>query len=68
MKYGILQILKELFTGKLELASPEVIVARKALCGPCEVRNITSNTCTACGCWISSKVRLKKSVCPLEKW
>lgn len=49
-------------------------VAKKRLkiCVDCKINKKSGitpyNTCRVCGCYISAKVRSKKSNCPLNKW
>lgn len=68
MSYNILDAAKDLLTGNLEFASEDVVNKRIAICDPCEVRNSTLNTCTACGCFIPWKTKLQESTCPMELW
>jgi Family of unknown function (DUF6171) len=64
--YTLINVAKDLFTGKLKLASSEIVASRKAICEPCEARN--GAICTACGCVLQLKTRLKDSTCPMELW
>lgn len=66
--YTIIDVLKDLVTGKLKFAARSVREDRQTLCDDCEVRDVKKNVCTACGCWLPAKVRLAKSKCPMELW
>lgn len=68
MSYGIINVVKDLLTGKLTFVNKTTRQARKAICEPCEVRNTKTNTCTACGCWLPAKRTLADAACPMELW
>ena len=68
MKYNITDAMKDLLTGNLELAPPETVKARLAICDTCEAKNKILHVCTACGCFLPMKTKLTKSVCPFELW
>jgi hypothetical protein len=68
MSYNILDVLKDFFTGKLRLADKATRLSRLASCHICEARDKSTNTCTACGCFIPAKARLEKSECPMDIW
>lgn len=65
--YTIVDVFKDLVTGKLKFASRSVKEDRRALCNNCEVQN-SHGVCTACGCVIRWKVLLRESKCPMELW
>lgn len=67
-KYNIFDAVKDLVKGDLEFATDEVATERINICYDCEIRHEPTNVCTACGCFLPAKVKLLKSVCPLEKW
>lgn len=67
-KYGIIQVVKDLLSGNLKNAPADVQKERRAICDSCEVQNTTLKVCTACGCSIPLKVKLKDSSCPMELW
>lgn len=67
MSYNILHVVRDILTGKLELALPEQINHRRAQCNKCEARS-TLNVCTACGCFLPAKIRVRASECPMERW
>lgn len=56
------------FKGGLHFASKDVTSARRSICNGCEIRDQKLNICTACGCFIPAKTKLRDEVCPLEKW
>lgn len=66
MSYNILHAIKDLVSGKLEFAEKDVVRSRSATCGACEVKS--RGICTACGCIVMLKVRLKDSECPMMLW
>lgn len=71
MSVSFMQKLRSVWTalrGGLRFADKKTIDGRKNLCYNCEIRNEKLNTCTACGCFIPAKIRLKDEQCPLEKW
>jgi len=66
--YGVIQAAKDLISGKLELAEPEVQQKRIDICNSCEVQNKATKVCTACGCFLPAKTRLLQSTCPMDLW
>lgn len=68
MSYGIINVVKDLVTGKLRFAKPVVVHNRNVICDRCEVQNKETRVCTACGCYLPWKTRLSKSQCPMELW
>lgn len=66
--YNVFDAAKDLITGKLEFVDESVSTQRMAICDECEVQNKTIKVCTACGCVLPIKVRLKESTCPMELW
>ena len=52
---------------KLQLQQiQEMAEGRLALCQQCD--KYKKKFCTACGCFMPAKVRLKNVTCPLKKW
>lgn len=68
MSYTIFQVVRDLVAGKLKFAPSATATERVSICNQCEVQNTKLHTCTACGCWLPAKVRLKESSCPMELW
>jgi hypothetical protein len=68
MSYNIIDVFKDLVTGKIKFATRVVANSRFAECIKCEVFNSKLNTCTICGCFMKIKTKLGKSTCPMEKW
>lgn len=66
--YNIFNVAKDLVTGKLEFVEAKVADERMDICNQCEVQNTMTKMCTACGCFLPAKVRLKESTCPMELW
>lgn len=66
MSYSIWDVAKDFVKGELEFADDDTVKQRQAICDPCEARKL--NICTACGCVLPAKVRLKESACPMELW
>lgn len=65
-QYTIINVIRDLITGKIKFATRSTVKKRSNVCSVCEVRN--SGVCTACGCIIALKVRLHESQCPMELW
>lgn len=68
MSYNIIDVFKDLVTGKIKFATTCVANSRYAECKVCEVLNPRLNNCTICGCYMPIKTKLLKSTCPMEKW
>jgi hypothetical protein len=68
VSYTILNVIKDLVTGNLNLANKELANERTSICSQCDVRNKQLNICTLCGCYIKAKVKLTKSNCPMGLW
>ncbi len=68
MSYGIIDVVKDLVTGKLKFVNRKIAKDRYAVCQSCEMRNSAANVCTVCGCYLPAKVILEKSSCPVEYW
>ncbi len=66
--YNIVDVVKDIVTGKLEFADSTIAKDRYSICKQCEVRNKRLNICTICGCIIPLKVKLNKSNCPMDLW
>lgn len=63
----VLILIKDLLTGKYTFANKQTIISRNNICNDCPVQS-DHKTCTACGCWLPLKTRLKESECPLDEW
>lgn len=50
------------------IASIEIQQKRLDTCMDCPKYQIDKDKCTECGCYVSYKIYLKKSKCPLNKW
>ena len=68
MSYNIIDVFKDIVTGKLKFASRKLAKERYTECTTCEVRDKTLNICTICGCFLPAKTKLEKSTCPMGKW
>jgi hypothetical protein len=68
MSFTIVDVVKDLVTGRLKFATRDEAIKRRALCDQCEVQNKATKVCTACGCYLPWKTRLKSSQCPMEIW
>jgi hypothetical protein len=66
--YNLWQAFKDLVTGNLKKASPEIASNRMAICNKCEAYDSQLKLCTACGCFMTIKTKLEKAECPMEKW
>jgi hypothetical protein len=49
-------------------STAEVANQRYSVCQSCERFIKTTNQCRECGCFMSIKVKIDKSKCPLNKW
>ena len=52
--------------GRPFLSSPEKAAARMAICETCEF--LKENRCVKCGCYMSAKIHIESSGCPINKW
>lgn len=52
--------------GKPFLSTPEKAAARMAICETCEF--LKENRCVKCGCYMSAKIHIESSGCPINKW
>lgn len=68
MTYNIIDAAKDLVTGKIKFVTATVSNERMAICNGCDAQNKAIKTCTACGCFLPAKVRLKEASCPMELW
>jgi hypothetical protein len=68
MSYSIINVVKDLVTGRLKFATRELATNRRTTCDQCEVQNKATKVCTACGCYIPWKTKLQQSSCPMELW
>jgi len=66
MSYNIVDAAKDLVAGTLEYADEDVVQMRNRTCDGCEAK--VAGICSACGCVIALKVRLKLSECPMQLW
>ena len=64
----ILAFIRDLLTGKYSIADNIIATSRQEKCNTCPAKSDTSNSCTACGCWLPLKTRLQESECPLDEW
>lgn len=65
--FGIIQVIKDVATGRIKLANKATSKQRMATCNGCEAHS-KFKTCTVCGCLTPIKVRLQESVCPMGLW
>ena len=57
--------------GKQVMVPEEVAKNRYEICKECEFGTLTKKKkirCTKCGCYMSAKVHVASSVCPVNKW
>lgn len=52
----------------IDIASEDVINSRLNICDSCSKKDNTKDKCTACGCKLYHKTRLKSESCPIGKW
>lgn len=67
-EYTIFDVAKDLVTGKLRFVSRQKAAERRAICDQCEVQNKATKVCTACGCFLPLKTKVRDSSCPMELW
>ena len=48
------------------LSSKEEVKDRLSICNACE--HYSDNKCSLCGCFLSFKIKLENSNCPIGKW
>lgn len=60
---SIKQAMKDI--SRNDYADDETILHRLRICRPCPH---FGTRCTACGCYLKTKLKLKNSTCPLRKW
>jgi hypothetical protein len=63
---SLLQAAKDIFTWNF--ASRGVAKQRMDTCNQCPAKHPTRNQCTACGCVLYIKTKLKNSECPMDNW
>lgn len=68
MSYGVLRAVFDFITDPNSVADEYVVAWRREICDGCEVRNETTDICTACGCFLPAKIRMKRSECPMQLW
>lgn len=66
--YNAADVVKDLVSGGIDLAPPDLVDARNRVCDECEAQNALLHVCTACGCFLPAKTRILKTDCPLEIW
>ena len=54
--------------GEALLVSNETLAAREAVCKQCPRREVETNRCLECTCYLSMKTQLTSEKCPLGKW
>lgn len=52
----------------LNFADRQTAKDRIEVCNSCPAKHDSRNICTACGCYLPIKTRLKDSTCPMESW
>lgn len=68
MSYNFFNYLKDVIGGTAEYTDKETVNNRRKICDGCEVRNTAVDMCTACGCYLPAKLKLKLAECPLDRW
>lgn len=66
--YNIFHTIKDICNGQLKFTSKQIAKDRYNTCLSCEIRNSKLNICTACGCYLPWKTKLKDAKCPIEAW
>lgn len=66
--YNIVDVAKDMLTGKAEYVSAEEQQQRLEQCKRCDKFVKLMNVCNQCGCYMPAKTKFKMASCPLEKW
>ncbi len=68
-EYSILNVIWDIVTFKLKLATERLAQARMNSCLKCGfIRIYPLKSCSICGCLLKLKTRVYKSSCPEGKW
>ena len=54
--------------GALPSETAELGALRMSICERCPIFRKADKKCTACGCYMKSKVLVKQATCPQNKW
>lgn len=68
MKYGIIDVVKDILKGETISTTADVAQSRIDICNQCDAQNKTLKVCTACGCFLPAKVKVANASCPMELW
>lgn len=68
MSYSFIEAIKDLATGKAEFVTQPVYLSRLESCSKCTSFAKLTKQCRECGCFVHSKAKFKKSICPQNKW
>ena len=69
-KENIPEGFKNLLLAKARLLSEDMkdlSKARMEVCEECPLKS-RNNVCTACGCYLPAKTKVKEELCPKNKW
>jgi len=61
-------VIQSLFRGEPIFCTEDIRDERTLICGSCDRRNSSNNTCLECGCQLSMKIPFAANECPLQKW
>jgi hypothetical protein len=68
MAYTILDALRDMGKGDLQLVSQELKDLRVMVCKSCPEYGALLNQCKVCHCLVEGKTWLQKATCPKGKW
>lgn len=66
MIFSLWQGLKDFIRG--DIVDKSISEQRYNTCLNCPAKHPTRKICTACGCYLPVKVKLKNSQCPMDMW
>lgn len=66
--YGVFDIVKDVVSGGVDMAPPELREKRIAFCNGCEHLGSVLRDCKICHCFVDAKVTFMKAQCPIQKW
>ncbi|ASD50480.1 hypothetical protein FDI24_gp199 [Acidovorax phage ACP17] len=68
MTYGLKDVAKDVLTGRVQHAEPQVVQDRLKTCQGCPSYRQTMKVCGDCGCYLPAKTKFAQSTCPQGKW
>lgn len=68
MSYGVKDVVKDVVTGGIRIASKDVQNDRLKVCYTCPDLKAKVKVCSICGCYVPGKVKFSQSTCPKGRW